>query len=355
MKCREAQRNTDAGNTRKPGNALRLGRGDTRLSFYRNRNYSPACPARSPHPIYLAPRLYATAKMNSPKPKQTKPPSRHPPRNEPRQTDRNAGEPLLLIPGMMCDDRLWQPQKEFLSAANADIRIADITAERDMQTLAAKILDDLSSETWKTFSVAGLSMGGIVAMELLKQAPHRIKRCALLDTNHLAERSIRKKLRAEEIRLAQTPAGLKKILIEKMKPAYLSPKRKYGQDFLDLVLDMALSLGPEVFARQSLALRDRPDYGETIKSIRCPVLLLCGEWDILCPPLNHQKMRQLLPQETPATLRLISKSGPSDHPGSADRNQFGTQRMAGNPRPSGRTASHFFFFKKGKFIKIGCL
>ncbi len=251
--------------------------------------------------------------MNSPE--HTKSPNRRPPtpnRHGLRHADRKAGEPLLLIPGMMCDDRLWQPQKEFLSApgtANADIRIADITAERNMQMLAAKILDGLSSEPWKTFSVAGLSMGGIVAMEILKQAPHRIKRCALLDTNHLAETSIRKKLRAEEIRLAQTPAGLKKILIEKMKPAYLSPKRKYGQDFLDLVLDMALSLGPEVFARQSLALRDRPDYGETIKNIRCPVLLLCGEWDILCPPLNHQKMRQLLPRETPATLRLIPKSG----------------------------------------------
>lgn len=218
---------------------------------------------------------------------------------------RLAKEPLLLIPGMMCDARLWQYQIDAL-AAQTDIHVAEIHAQTSIPALAETLLQEL---TWETFSVAGLSMGGIVAMELLKQAAPRINRCALMDTNHSAETAFRQKLRADEIAQANKEGGLRHLILEKMRPAYLAPKRKYDQVFLDLVLDMAMQLGPQAFINQSIALRDRPDYSDVLTHTRCPVLILCGEWDMLCPPTKHEQMARLLPKQTQNELVIIKQSG----------------------------------------------
>ena len=206
---------------------------------------------------------------------------------------------------MVCDARLWRPQIDAL-AAQADIQVAEIHAHTTIPDLAENIL---RKATWEKFSVAGLSMGGIVAMELLKQAAHRIKRCALMDTNHSAETTFRKNLRAAEIAQAGEEGGLRRLILEKMRPAYLAPKRKYDQAFLDLVLDMAMQLGPQTFINQSIALRDRPDYSEVLARTHCPMLILCGEWDMLCPPAKHEQMLRLLPKQTPSELTIIKRSG----------------------------------------------
>jgi len=81
-----------------------------------------------------------------------------------------------------------------------------------------------------------------------------------------------------------------------MKPAYLSSNHSYNRDFLQLVVDMAMKLGTEVFINQSLALRDRPDYSEVLRQADCPILLLCGEDDGLCPVSRHKEIRQLTKQ-----------------------------------------------------------
>lgn len=148
-------------------------------------------------------------------------------------------------------------------------------------------------------------MGGIVAMELLHQAPDRITHCALLDTNHKAELPERQSRRQQEITRAEE-GGLRKLIIEEMKPAYLSPKHSYSDDFLQLVVDMAMTLGSQAFVNQSLALRDRPDYSDTLKQASCPILLLCGEEDSLCPPSRHSEMERLINH---ATLIVLKDAG----------------------------------------------
>lgn len=207
--------------------------------------------------------------------------------------------PLVLLPGMMCDARLFAPQITALSGAAA-IHLAPITGQDNMEALARDVL----SHAPPRFALAGLSMGGIVAMEVLRQAPARVARLALLDTNPLAEQE---EVRARRLpQLAAVAEGrLRDVMRDEMKPNYLAdgPGRA---TILDICMDMALTLGPETFARQSRALMDRPDQTETLRYARLPTLLLCGEEDALCPVERHAFMADLIPG---ASFQVISGAG----------------------------------------------
>lgn len=207
---------------------------------------------------------------------------------------------LLLLPGMMCDARLFAPQTAGL-ADLADVAVGDISGAEGMGALAEAALAAAAPR----FALAGLSMGGIVAMEMLRQAPERVARLALMDTNHRAEAPERRSLRAPEIERA-LGGELRRLLIEEMKPRYLAPESRENEAILDLVLDMALALGPEVFARQSRALRDRPDQTETLRACAAPALVLCGAHDALCPPERHREMAALVPG---ARLEIVDGAG----------------------------------------------
>ena len=147
-------------------------------------------------------------------------------------------------------------------------------------------------------------MGGIIAMEVVRQAPDRITRLALMDTNCEAESDKIKAVRQPQIDKAQA-GQLEPVMRDEMKPNYLSggPNRA---KVLDLCLDMALTLGADVFVDQSRALRDRPDQKDTLANWRKPTLILCGEDDRLCPLHRHTLMADLMPQ---ATLSVIMNAG----------------------------------------------
>jgi pimeloyl-ACP methyl ester carboxylesterase len=207
---------------------------------------------------------------------------------------------LVLLPGMMCDARLFAPQREALADLTA-VAVGDLTACATIEGLAASVLVAAPDR----FALAGLSMGGIVAMEVVRQAPGRVTRLALLDTNHRAETTERRALRAPLIERALR-GDLRAVLIEEMKPLYLAPENRGSAAILDLVLDMALALGPEVFARQSAALRDRPDQTATLRAVTAPTLILCGRHDTLCPPQRHEEMAALVPA---ARLVVVDGAG----------------------------------------------
>ena len=161
---------------------------------------------------------------------------------------------LVLLPGMMCDERLFAPQIAALEPI-ADVWVGDMSRSGTIADLARDVLADCP---FKAFALAGLSMGGIVAMEIVRQAPQRVNRLALLDTNHHADLPERRKLRAGQIAQARN-GRLRQVLVEEMKPAYLAPANRADRKLRDLVLDMGLKLGPLVFERQSIALRNRDD------------------------------------------------------------------------------------------------
>ena len=207
--------------------------------------------------------------------------------------------PLLLLPGMMCDARLFQPQTAAFSGTRA-VMCAPIGGHDNVQALAADVLENAPPR----FALAGLSMGGIAAMEVLRQAPERVAGLALLDTNPLAEKPEVKARRAPQIEAVRN-GGLWRVMREEMKPNYLAggPGRAA---ILDLCMEMAVDLGNQVFLNQSVALMNRPDQTETLRRYTGPSLVLCGREDSLCPVERHELMHGLLAN---SRLEIIEEAG----------------------------------------------
>ncbi len=207
--------------------------------------------------------------------------------------------PLVCLPGMMLDARLFAAQTARFATGRSVMHIP-LTRGRTMTELAESVLEDAPPH----FALMGLSMGGIVAMEVMRLAPERITRLALLDTNPLAETPETAALREPQIVAART-GNLEKVMREEMKPKYLAPGPNRDK-ILDDVMEMALALGPDVFVRQSRALQKRPDQTETLKRVAVPTLVMCGRHDGLCDVRRHEFMRQLIPG---AVLEVIEDAG----------------------------------------------
>ncbi|MDA9253571.1 alpha/beta hydrolase [Amylibacter sp.] len=207
--------------------------------------------------------------------------------------------PLVLLPGMMCDERLFASQITELSKRR-EVHFAKITDYETISELASDVLNNAPP----VFALAGLSMGGIVAMEIVSQAPERVERLALLDTNPLAELPDVLKRRGPQIDAIKN-GQLKEIIRDEMKPNYLfDGVRK--TEILKLCMDMALDIGPDAFIRQSIALRDRVDQKNTLGSYKRPALVLCGRHDVLCPLERHELMHTLLEN---SKLEIIEDAG----------------------------------------------
>lgn len=202
---------------------------------------------------------------------------------------------LIFLPGMMCDERLFAPQIAELGGLNLMFGREDNSVE----AMATRLL-----QTPGKLALVGLSMGGIVAMEMLRQAPDRIERIALLDTNPLAEKPEVKARRVPQMQ-AVRDGRLSDVMQRELIPNYLTegPKK---QDLSDLCLDMALKEGDDVFLNQSEALRDRPDQTDTLREFQGTALVLCGRDDALCPISRHELMHDLLSQ---STLTIIEGAG----------------------------------------------
>lgn len=209
--------------------------------------------------------------------------------------------PVVLLPGMMCDERQWVWQVKALRGDGYDVSVGDLTTHSSVAELAEAVL----AAAPPTFALAGLSMGGIVALALWCVAPERVTHLALLDTNPYAESPARQALRAGEIELAMAH-GVREQFVESMKPRYLADSRRKDQALRDEILAMALDLGPDVFRRQSIALRDRPDRVAILSSIRVPTLVLCGREDSLCPLEYHLRMAECIPT---ADLQVLADCG----------------------------------------------
>jgi pimeloyl-ACP methyl ester carboxylesterase len=141
-------------------------------------------------------------------------------------------------------------------------------------------------------------------MEVLAQAPDRVERLALLDTNPRAELPAVQARREPQITRA-LQSGLAGVMRDEMKPNYLA-KGAGQKEVLDLCLDMALTLGPQVFAAQSRALRDRADRQAALAAFKGPALVLMGAEDRLCPRDRHELMHELMPQ---SRLAIIEGAG----------------------------------------------
>jgi len=200
---------------------------------------------------------------------------------------------------MMCDARLFAPQIAALSAGRT-VLVPPLTGANTIAGMAHSVLKSAPPQ----FALAGLSMGGIVAMEIMRHAPERVTHLGLMATNPKAEDPVVSANR--EHQKAQVRQGhLRAVLRDEMKPNYLT-NSALKDDILDLCMTMALDLGPEAFLTQSEALATRPDQQDNLKLVNVPSLILCGKEDRLCPLDRHVLLAQLIPG---ARLEVIDGAG----------------------------------------------
>lgn len=210
-----------------------------------------------------------------------------------------VGPSVVMLPGMMLDARLYAYQLAHLAGAHTTM-VGDLTRSSSVTELAADVLRDAP----RRFALIGLSMGGIVALEVWRQASERITHIGLLDTTFYPDRPERRELRLEQIAKVEM-GGLREVTAS-LKPMYLSSRNRNNPHLLQAILDMGLTLGPDVFRRQSLALRDRDNSIDTLPTISCPTLILCGREDQLCPMDWHVAMANAIPH---ADLVVLADCG----------------------------------------------
>lgn len=206
---------------------------------------------------------------------------------------------LILLPGMMCDARLFARQVESLQD-RMRVTVPLPVGAPSMEQLAANILVEAPGR----FALGGVSMGGILAMEIMRQAPDRVTHLALIDTNPFAERDEVKVRRGPQME-AVRGGRLATVMRDEMKPNYFT-HREDSAALRELAMVMAMDLGADAFIAQSLALRDRPDYTATLRAVTCPTLILCGRHDQLCPVERHEAMKVMIPH---ASLHIVEDAG----------------------------------------------
>ncbi len=197
-------------------------------------------------------------------------------------------EPLLLIPSMMCDARIFSPQiTEF--STQRPVHIAAITNCETIAQMAAATLQGAP----QNFALAGIAMGGAVALEILRTAPERVSRIALISTN--AQSEIPAMAAGREPQIVKVMGGrLQEVMQDLIKPEHLAVGPNQAK-VLALVQAMGMRLGEGEFVRQSRALQRRPDQQKILRKIHIPALVMGGAQDTLTLPRRHQFMSEMIP------------------------------------------------------------
>lgn len=184
---------------------------------------------------------------------------------------------LLMLPGLLCDEALWAPQTIALGDRIAPL-IPRLTEEDSLAAMADRVL----AMAPPTFALAGLSMGGYLALEIALRAPERVERLALLDTSARADDPDQLERRKALIQLAQR--GKFKGVTPRLMPLLISARRLADTTLTGSVMAMAERVGQAAFVRQQKAIMTRPDRRASLDRITCPTLVLCGLDDALTPP-----------------------------------------------------------------------
>ena len=185
--------------------------------------------------------------------------------------------PLVLVPGLLCSARLYAAQVAALWPHGA-VTVADHRRDDTMEAIATRILADAPPH----FALAGLSMGGYIAFAMMRLAPERIARLALLDTSARPDLPEQKAGREKFIAMAQ--AGQLTDVVETLTPKFLHRNHAKDEGLKKIVRDMAHDTGADAFVRQQKAIMTRQDSRPLLSEIGCPTLVLVGEGDELTPP-----------------------------------------------------------------------
>lgn len=200
---------------------------------------------------------------------------------------------LFLLPGLLCDRASWDAVATRLETV-ATCRVPDYASERSLGAMAVRVLDAAPGR----FALAGHSMGGRVALEVLRRAPDRVTRVALLDTGYraLPEGEAGERERAGRLALLDIARGqdMRAMGREWVRPM-VHPSRLEDLPLVEAILAMFARRTPDQFAAQIGALIARPDAEELLRAIRVPTLVACGREDGWSPPRQHEEIASLVP------------------------------------------------------------
>ena len=200
---------------------------------------------------------------------------------------------LLLLPGLLCDETVWVHQRSALSAI-AESVVPDYRSLDSISAMADKVLKEAPTQT---FALAGHSMGGRVALEVVRKAPERVTRLALLDTGFepIATGEPGEQERARRMRLLDiAQAQGMRAMGEQWAPGMVHPDR-VGTPVFEDILAMIERRSPAEFQAQITALLGRPDASAVLSLLRCPTRLICGRQDAWSPYARHEIMHQMIP------------------------------------------------------------
>ena len=222
--------------------------------------------------------------------------------------------PLLLIPGLMCSPRLYAEQVPQLWSLGP-VTIADHTRDDRMSAIAQRILASAPPR----FALIGLSMGGYLSFEIMRQSPERVVRLALLDTSARPDTPEQSEARRAQIALAGS--GRLAEALDALFPRLVHPKHRTDERVRQVLNQMAAEVGVDGFVRQQLANIGRPDSQPGLSAIRCPTLVLVGDCDELTPPDRAAEMANSI---TGARLVTVPESG---HASAVEQPEYVTQAL----------------------------
>jgi pimeloyl-ACP methyl ester carboxylesterase len=201
---------------------------------------------------------------------------------------------LLLLPGLVCDADVWTHQSHRFSAI-ATVHVADYGMSDSLAEMARVALDSVAGR----FALAGHSMGGRVAFEIVRRAPERVLGLAVLDTGYepvlsgeAGEREKAERLAFVDVARSQ---GMRAMARQWLRDI-VHPSRLSDEPLVESIVEMMGRKTPAIFAAQVKALLDRPDATPVLRAVRCPAIVLCGREDAWSPISRHRDMAALIPQ-----------------------------------------------------------
>lgn len=207
---------------------------------------------------------------------------------------------LVLVPGLMCDAEVWAHQARELSSLTT-IEVIDHGLRDGLQTMAEGILEQAPAR----FALAGHSMGGRIAFEVLRQAPDRVAGVALMDTNYLPRSPEEGGDGEAANRYALLDLAKRdgvRAMAAKWVQGMVHPSRLPDTPLIEAIITMMARKTPEVFEAQIRALLNRRDSTPILPQIQCPALILCGRQDAWSVLARHEEMAALIPASRLAVL-----------------------------------------------------
>jgi pimeloyl-ACP methyl ester carboxylesterase len=207
--------------------------------------------------------------------------------------------PFILVPSLLCTASVWGNQTNHLKDI-AECFVPDTTRYDTMTAIAQSILHSAPPK----FALAGLSMGGYVAFEIMRQAPERVLKLAIVDSSAREDTPAQKEHR--RLSIASARIGQFKGVTPRLLPTLIHPDRVKDKALADLIMSMAQFMGRDSFINQQTAIMNRIDSRPCLPNITCPVLALGGRQDVLTPPEVLQEIANSVPN---GRLEIIEHCG----------------------------------------------